>query len=309
LFAAFLALGMTNSQAQQKVNTVTNITSTNKSADVELSDEIKMKISKTIDGYFIKNKDVKQIVIEIIGKASQVTPPAGFTNKDLAYKRAEEANDFIEAKYGNKVIISNIETEIGKTKYVRGVDTKDDEKFKQEQGVTVNIKASFGPVLKGKFSSLTVIPEKNPDNLVIYNIKGDLVTSTGFFGSGTEYHPHYILSVTMSIVNNKYLEKYNKKFDGTLDELKALLTQPISKNDTYYNNALKALIERYKNNKPIYLYDLLDKKTIDLTNEGTVKIKVITNDKDTGGSITFIDLNNKTIKGVYNSNGFSFYSL
>lgn len=306
LMSGLIALGMNNTQAQEKISNLTNISTTNKSADVNLSDDIKHTISTTIDNQLAK-KDVKQIVISLVGKASQVTPPAGLTNQDLASKRVDQARDFIESKYGNKVIISNITTEIGTTKYIKGIDAKDDAKFTKEQGVTVKINAILGKTLSGEFKSINVIPGKNPDNLVVYNFKGEIITSTGFFGSGEKYHPHYILSTTMAILKNKDLAKYNEQFKGTLEELKSLLTQSLGVKDDYYNNALKSLINLYNNKKPIYLYNLKESVNLDLAGKGNVIIKVVANDKDTEGSVVIKDSNNKPIKGVYNKLGFSFY--
>lgn len=309
LVSGLLALGVPNAQAQEKVNNLTSISSVNKSAEVELSDNIKLDVSRTINSHLNQNKDVNQIIIEIVGKASQVTPPAGMTNEELATKRAEKAKEYIEAKYGNKVIVSNITTKIGDTKYIRGVDSKDSQMFTKEQGVSINIVASFGGNLSGYFNSIVISPGKNPDNLLVYNLKGELITSTGFFGYGDKYHPHYLVSTTMSIIKDKKLGNNTKLFEGTLDELKTLLTKPLADNDTYYNDALKILIDRYNNNKPIYLYDLHTPKTLDLSDLGFVTIKVVTSDKDTEGSIIINGNNNQKIKGVYNQKGFSFYGF
>ncbi len=309
LISGFMALGLNNAKAQEKVSDLINISATNKSADIQLSDDIKLEISKTIDSQLSRNKDVKQIVIDLIGKASQVTPPAGLTNQDLASKRAEQAKDFIEAKYGNKVIISTIKTEIGSNKYIRGVDINTDDKFTKEQGVTVKIKAVFGKSLIGEFNSITVIPGKNPDNLVVYNMKGSLITTTGFFGSGEKYHPHYVLMTTMAILKDKNLAPYNEQFKGTLEELKTLMTQSLGKKDDYYNNALRTLTEMYNNNRPIYLYKLTDSVDLDLTGKGNVAINVVTNDKDTNGTVVIKDSNNKPIKCIYDYNGFTFNVL
>jgi hypothetical protein len=309
LVSGLLALGVPNTQAQQKVNNLTSISSVNKSAEVELSDNIKLDVSRTINSHLNQNKDVNQIIIQIVGKASQVTAPAGMTNEELATKRAEKAKEYIEAKYGNKVIVSDITTKIGDTKYIRGVDSQDSQKFTKEQGVSINIVASFGGNLSGYFNSIVISPGKNPDNLLVYNRKGELITSTGFFGDGDKYHPHYLVSTTMSIVKDKKLGNNTKLFEGTLDELKTLLTQPLADNDTYYNNALKILIDRYNNNKPIYLYDLHTPKTLDLSDLGFVTIKVVTSDKDTEGSIIINGSNNQKIKGIYNKKGFSFYNF
>lgn len=308
LMSGLMALGMNNAQAQAKLDKSINISSVNKSAEVELSDNIKLDVSRTINRYLNQDKGVNQIIIEIVGKASQVTPPAGMTNEELATKRAEKAKEYIEAKYGNKVIVSNITTNIGTTKYISGVDSKDSQKFTKEQGVSINIVASFGGNLSGYFNSIVISPGKNPDNLLVYNLKNELITSTGFFGDGDKYHPHYLVSTTMAIVKNKELGNNTKLFEGTLDELKSLLTQPLADNDTYYNAALKILIDRYNNNKPIYLYDLHTPKTLDLSDLGFVIVKVVTSDKDTEGSIV-INGNNQKIKGVYNKKGFSFYGF
>jgi hypothetical protein len=314
LISGLMALGMSNAQAQTKINNAintssVNISSVNKSAEVELSSKIKIDILKTINGYLNQNKDVDKIVIEIVGKASQVTAPAGMSNEELAIKRAENAKSYIEDKYGDKVVVSNITTEIGSTKYIRGVDTGSDDKFTKEQGVSINLIAKFGGNLFGSFKSIVISPGMNPDNLLVYNRKGELITSTGFFGDGNKYHPHYLVSTTMSIVKDKKLGNNTKLFKGTLDELKTLLTQPLADNDTYYNNALKILIDRYNNNKPIYLYDLHTPKTLDLSDLGFVTIKVVTSDKDTEGSIIINGSNNQKIKGVYNKKGFSFYNF
>ena len=307
LISGLMALGMSNAQAQSKIDNSINISSVNKSAEVELSNNLKLGISRTINGYL--NEGVNQIIIEIVGKASLVTPPAGMTNEELATKRAEKAKEYIEAKYGNKVIVLNITTKIGDTKYIRGVDSQDSQKFTKEQGVSINIVASFGGNLFGSFKSIVISPGMNPDNLLVYNRKGELITSTGFFGDGNKYHPHYLVSTTMSIVKDKKLGNNTKLFKGTLDELKTLLTQPLADNDTYYNNALKILIDRYNNNKPIYLYDLHTPKTLDLSDLGFVTIKVVTSDKDTEGSVIINGSNNQKIKGIYNKKGFSMYSF
>jgi hypothetical protein len=309
LISGLMALGMTNTQAQSKIDNSINISSVNKSAEVELSDNIKLDVSRTINRYLNQDKGVNQIIIEIVGKASQVTPPAGMTNEELATKRAEKAKEYIEAKYGNKVIVSNITTNIGTTKYISGVDSKDSQKFTKEQGVSINIVASFGGNLSGYFNSIVISPGKNPDNLLVYNSKDELITSTGFFGDGDKYHPHYLVSTTMAIVKDNELGNNAKLFEGTLDELKNLLTQPLADNDSYYNNALKILIDRYNNNKPIYLYDLHTPKTLDLSDLGFVIIKVVTSDKDTEGSVIINGNNNQKIKGVYNKKGFSFYGF
>jgi hypothetical protein len=309
LISGLMALGMTNTQAQSKIDNSINISSVNKSAEVELSDNIKLDVSRTINRYLNHDKGVNQIIIEIVGKASQVTPPAGMTNEELATKRAEKAKEYIEAKYGNKVIVSNITTNIGTTKYISGVDSKDSQKFTKEQGVSINIVASFGGNLSGYFNSIIISPGKNPDNLLVYNSKDELITSTGFFGDGDKYHPHYLVSTTMAIVKDNELGNNTKLFEGTLDELKTLLTQPLADNDTYYNNALKILIDRYNNNKPIYLYDLHTPKTLDLSDLGFVTIKVVTSDKDTEGSVIINGSNNQKIKGIYNKKGFSFYGF
>jgi hypothetical protein len=307
LISGLMALGMSNAQAQSKIDNSINISSVNKSAEVELSNNLKLGISRTINGYL--NEGVNQIIIEIVGKASQVTAPAGMTNEELATKRAEKAKEYIEAKYGNKVIVSNITTKIGDTKYIRGVDSQDSQKFTKEQGVSINIVASFGGNLNGYFNSIIVSPGKNPDNLLVYNSRGELITSTGFFGDGDKYHPHYLVSTTMAIVKDNKLGNNTKLFEGTLDELKTLLTQPLADNDTYYNNALKILINRYNNNKPIYLYDLHTPKSLDLSDLGFVTIKVVTSDKDTEGSVIINGSNNQKIKGIYNKKGFSFYGF
>lgn len=309
LVSGLLALGVPNAKAQEQVNNLTTISSVNKSADVQLSDNIKSEVSRTINRYLNNDKSVNQIIIEIVGKASQVTPPKGMTNEELATKRAEKAKEYIEAKYGDKVIVSNITTKIGTTKYVRGVDSKDSKMFTQEQGVSINIIASFGGNLSGYFNSIVISPGKNPDNLLVYNSKGELITSTGFFGDGDKYHPHYLVSTTMSVIKDKKLGNNIKVFEGTLDELKSLLTQPLADNDTYYNNALKILIDRYNNNKPIYLYDLHTPKTLDLSELGFVTIKVVTSDKDTEGAIIINSNNNQKIKGKYDKKGFSFYGF
>lgn len=309
LISGLMALGMTNTQAQSKIDNSINISSVNKSAEVELSDNIKLDVSRTINRYLNQDKGVNQIIIEIVGKASQVTPPAGMTNEELATKRAEKAKEYIEAKYGNKVIVSNITTNIGTTKYISGVDSKDSQKFTKEQGVSINIVASFGGNLSGYFNSIVISPGKNPDNLLVYNSKDELITSTGFFGDGDKYHPHYLVSTTMAIVKDNELGNNAKLFEGTLDELKTLLTQPLADNDSYYNNALKILIDRYNNNKPIYLYDLHTPKTLDLSDLGFVIIKVVTSDKDTEGSVIINGNNNQKIKGIYNKKGFSFYGF
>lgn len=309
LISGLMALGMTNTQAQSKIDNSINISSVNKSAEVELSDNIKLDVSRTINRYLNQDKGVNQIIIEIVGKASQVTPPAGMTNEELATKRAEKAKEYIVAKYGNKVIVSNITTNIGTTKYISGVDSKDSQKFTKEQGVSINIVASFGGNLSGYFNSIVISPGKNPDNLLVYNSKDELITSTGFFGDGDKYHPHYLVSTTMAIVKDNELGNNTKLFEGTLDELKTLLTQPLADNDSYYNNALKILIDRYNNNKPIYLYDLHTPKTLDLSDLGFVIIKVVTSDKDTEGSVIINGNNNQKIKGVYNEKGFSFYGF
>jgi hypothetical protein len=102
LISGLMALGMSNAQAQSKIDNSINISSVNKSAEVELSNNLKLGISRTINGYL--NEGVNQIIIEIVGKASLVTPPAGMTNEELATKRAEKAKEYIEAKYGNKVM-------------------------------------------------------------------------------------------------------------------------------------------------------------------------------------------------------------
>jgi len=307
LISGLMALGMTNTQAQSKIDNSINISSVNKSAEVELSNNLKLDISRTINDYL--NEGVNQIIIEIVGKASLVTPPAGMTNEELATKRAEKAKEYIEAKYGNKVIVSNITTKIGDTKYISGLDSKDSQKFTKEQGVSINIVASFGGNLNGYFNSIVISPGKNPDNLLVYNSRGELITSTGFFGDGDKYHPHYLVSTTMGIVKDNELGNNTKLFEGTLDELKTLLTQPLADNDTYYNNALKILIDRYNNNKPIYLYDLHTPKTLDLSDLGFVTIKVVTSDKDTEGSVIINGSNNQKIKGIYNKKGFSFYGF
>jgi hypothetical protein len=309
LISGLMALGMTNTQAQSKIDNSINISSVNKSAEVELSDNIKLDVSRTINRYLNQDKGVNQIIIEIVGKASLVTPPAGMTNEELATKRAEKAKEYIEAKYGNKVIVSNITTKIGDTKYISGLDSKDSQKFTKEQGVSINIVASFGGNLNGYFNSIIISPGKNPDNLLVYNSRGELITSTGFFGDGDKYHPHYLVSTTMGIVKDNELGNNTKLFEGTLDELKTLLTQPLADNDTYYNNALKILIDRYNNNKPIYLYDLHTPKTLDLSDLGFVTIKVVTSDKDTEGSVIINGSNNQKIKGIYNKKGFSFYGF
>jgi hypothetical protein len=309
LISGLMALGMTNTQAQSKIDNSINISSVNKSAEVELSDNIKLDVSRTINRYLNQDKGVNQIIIEIVGKASLVTPPAGMTNEELATKRAEKAKEYIEAKYGNKVIVSNITTKIGDTKYISGLDSKDSQKFTKEQGVSINIVASFGGNLNGYFNSIVISPGKNPDNLLVYNSRGELITSTGFFGDGDKYHPHYLVSTTMAIVKDNELGNNTKLFEGTLDELKTLLTQPLADNDTYYNNALKILIDRYNNNKPIYLYDLHTPKTLDLSDLGFVTIKVVTSDKDTEGSVIINGSNNQKIKGIYNKKGFSFYGF
>jgi hypothetical protein len=305
LIAGFMALGMNNAQAQQKVQDVISVSSTNKSAQTDLSDELKNNLSNIINSKFKSENGVKQIVITIVGKASQVTAPKGMTNQQLAAQRAEQAKQFVQEKYGDRVIVSDMKTEIGDTKYIKGVSSSSDSSFEKEQGVGIRVKAIFGKNLSGEFNSVTVIPGKNPDNLVVYNKSGQILSSTGFFGSGDKYHPHYILRTTLAISQNKDLAKYNEQFRGSIDELKAMLTNPLGDKDDYYKNAMQELIQRYNNNEPIYLYKLSDSLTLNLSDKGFVTIKVVTNDNKTKGEVSIKDSNNQTINGSYDVNGFS----
>ena len=305
LFAAFLALGMTNSQAQEKLDNVTNVTSINKSAETILSDNTKFQIVNTIQGYLKKNNQTKQIIVTITGKASLVTPPKGMSNEDLAIKRAEEAKKFIEAKYGNKVIISSINFKIGTTKYQQGIDSSSDVKYEKEQGVDVKLTASFGKNLVGEFNSLLINTGNNPDNICVYDTNNQLIYSTGFFGGGDKYHPNYLLKTTQAINKNPFLAKFNEKFSGSMDELKSVLTAPINDKDVYYYNALKSLEDLYNSGKPIYLYKLTDEMNIDLEGKGVVTVKAVVNDKDTSGDIKIKDKNNNLINTNYDNQGFA----
>jgi hypothetical protein len=305
LFAAFLALGMTTTQAQEKLDNAINMTSMNQSAETILSDNMKFQLVNNIQIYLKKSNDTKQIVVSITGKASQVTPPKGMTNEELAIKRAEEAKKFIEAKYGSKVIISSINIKIGKTKYQQGVDDVLDAKYTKEQGVDVTLNAYFGKNLVGEFNSLLINTGNNPDNICVYDTNNNLIHSTGFFGGGDKYHPNYLLRTTQAIIKNSLLAKYNEKFSGTIDELKSLLTAPINDKDVYYYNALRSLENLYNSGKPIYLYKLTDEMSVNLEGKGLVIVKAVVNDKDTSGDIKIRDKNNKLINANYDNQGFS----
>lgn len=305
LISGLMALGLNHAQAQQKVQDVVSISSTNKSAQTNLSDEVKNNLSNIINSKFKAENGVKQIVITLIGKASQVTAPKGMTNQQLASQRAEQAKKYINDKYGDRVIISDINTEIGDTKYIKGVSSSSDASFEKEQGVDIRVKAIFGKNLSGEFNSVTVIPGKNPDNLVVYDKSGNLISSTGFFGSGDKYHPHYILKTTLAITQNKGLAKFNQQFKGSVEELKSILTSPLSDKDDYYKNAVQELIERYNKNEPIYLYKLSDSLTLNLSDKGFVTIKVVTNDDKTKGEVSIKDTSNQRINVSYDLNGFS----
>jgi hypothetical protein len=305
LIAGLMALGMNNAQAQEKVQDVISVSSTNKSGEINLNSKTKINLLNTINSKFKSEKGVKQIVITIVGKASQVTAPKGITNEELATQRAEEAKQFIKDKYGDKVFVSDTKIEMGDTKYIKGVSSSSDSSFEQEQGVEIRVKAIFGVDLSGEFNTVTVNPGKNPDNLVVYNQNGEILASTGFFGSGDKYHPHYILRTTLAISENQDLAKYNEQFNGSIDELKTILTSPLGDKDTYYKKAMQELIQRYNNNEPIYLYKLADSLTLDLSGKGFVTIKVVTNDNKTKGDVSIKDSNNQTINASYDLNGFS----
>ncbi len=289
------------------------VTLTNKQSLVSSIEAIKQ---------WCKGKKLKNFKVVITASESQVTNPKGYEEPEsLARARAEVIYKLVDKlKLGfNKI---EIDTQRGKIPYKSGVDNPDDQKYTNEQFVTVSIVVensvcSMAPFtesgnqgtheeyISGK-GNLEIHTGTIPDRLVILDAKGKITYDTGYVATDKtnsqsgyeewEYVPIYILKLTELASNKnvmgskvKYLDMSGvKTFEDLKNKMLKQPGKPTTKSDTV-DSALQQLEAMF--NSGVRKFVAYEVGTGDLKipfdeNRGDVKVKVISPVGKTGFSIT-----------------------